>query len=257
MKYRTMFLGIAALAMLVYFAGRSITAITAVAPSFETIEGLPTIVIDAGHGGYDGGAVSRDGTVVEKDVNLAIAQDLYDLFVINGFDVVLTRDEDISLHTDNSVSNKKKKSQDLARRMEIAKSYDNAILLSIHQNNFVSAKSWGAQIFYGPQNEESEAMAKILQRRFVEMLQPENARLYKACPDSVYLIHDAPMPALLIECGFLSNPQEMEKLNDPEYQKQVAFVIFTSVMEYYDIIYEDSDPQAAWLAQRGLLEAEE
>lgn len=194
-------------------------------------QGLPTIVIDAGHGGFDGGATGVDG-IVEKDLNLSIARKLYDLFTVNGFDAVLTRDSDETLEDPSLTTIRKRKNSDIHNRLELAKSYDNCILLSIHQNKFPQSQYFGAQVFYGPKNPQSEALAKITQRRMVEMLQPENTRQYKPCGDSVYLIYNAPMPALLIECGFLSNPDDAYKLIDADYQKKIAFAIFSSTAEY-------------------------
>lgn len=151
---------------------------------------------------------------------------------INGFDAVLTRDSDKSLHDDDHTSNRKKKTSDLKKRLSIAQSYDNAILLSIHQNKFIGPRYFGAQVFYGPKNIESETYGKIMQDRLVNMLQPDNTRRSKKCGDSVYLIYNAPMPALLIECGFLSNPQEAHLLSTEDYQQKVAFTIFCATMEY-------------------------
>lgn len=218
---------------------RSYAAITAVSPVIlqEGEKELPTIVIDAGHGGFDGGAVGVDG-IVEKDINLSIALKLYDLFTVNGFDAVLTRDSDISLHRQEDTTLRKKKNSDLHNRLAIASSYENAILLSIHQNKFTHSRFNGAQIFYGPKNEKSEPFAEIMQRRFIEMLQPENTRKYKKTGDSVFLIYNAPMPALLVECGFLSNPEEAYQLIDAEYQQKVAFTIFAGTMEYLGLEYE-------------------
>lgn len=222
---------IAAGAAVLFFAAYSINAIMVMDSEKVALKRMPVVVIDPGHGGLDGGATGVGG-VVEKDINLAIAKNLYDMFVINGFEAVLTRDKDISLHDESATTVRQKKSSDLHHRMDIAKSYPDAILLSIHQNKYLRAKPFGAQIFYGPEHPESQAFALIMQRRFIEMLQPENTRKAKPCGDSVYLIHHAPMPALLIECGFLSNPRDAANLSDPEYQRQVAFVIFASTMEY-------------------------
>ena len=228
-------------AAVAFLAHYSFSAITAVAPVYELGGDLPTIVIDAGHGNFDGGAIGVDN-IVEKDINLAIARNLYDLFTVNGFDAVLTRQGDESLHSSefDSASTRKKKNSDIHNRMEIAKSYPNSILLSIHQNKFPREKYWGAQVFYGPKNESSKALGEIMQRRLIEMVQPENTRVYKACDDNVYLIYNAPMPSLLIECGFLSYPEEAHKLIDPAYQKQLAFAIFSGTAEYLGL--ETSQP---------------
>ncbi len=219
-------LGIAA----AFFTSYSYQAITAVAP-YERIEGQPTIVIDAGHGGFDGGAVGDDGTV-EKEINLAIALNLRDLFQINGFKVVMTRESDVSTEDEGLTTTRQRKNSDLHNRMALAKSCDNALFLSIHQNKFFRSRYWGAQVFYGPKNEESRTLGAIMQERLVDMVQPENTRQFKPCTDDVYLIYNAPMPALLIECGFLSNPEECAKLKKDSYQRQVAFAIFSATAEY-------------------------
>ncbi|MCI8649215.1 MAG: N-acetylmuramoyl-L-alanine amidase [Anaerotruncus sp.] len=196
---------------------------------------LPVIILDAGHGGFDGGAVGADG-IVEKDINLSIVQKLYDLFTINGFEVVMTRDEDESLHDKNLTTIRKQKNSDIHNRLALASAYPNSILISIHQNKFSQEKYWGAQVFYGPKDSESEVFGKIMQNRLVGMLQPENTRQYKKCGDNVYLIYNAPMPALLVECGFLSNPQEAHKLVTGEYQRQIAFAVFSATAEYLGLL---------------------
>lgn len=192
--------------------------------------GLPTVVIDAGHGGFDGGAVGVDG-IVEKDINLAIAKKLQMFFAVNGFPTVMTREEDRSLEDPGLETVRKRKNSDIHNRKALADSCGECILLSIHQNKFPQSKSFGAQVFYGPQNPESQRMGELLQQRMVEMLQPENTRKAKPCGDSVYLIYHAQMPALLVECGFLSNREDAQKLSDPAYQDKVAFTIFTAVAE--------------------------
>lgn len=192
--------------------------------------GLPTVVIDAGHGGFDGGAVGVDG-IVEKDINLAIAKKLQMFFAVNGFPTVMTREEDRSLEDPGLETVRKRKNSDIHNRKALADSCGDCILLSIHQNKFPQSKSFGAQVFYGPQNPESQRMGELLQQRMVEMLQPENTRKAKPCGDSVYLIYHAQMPALLVECGFLSNREDSQKLSDPAYQDKVAFTIFTAVAE--------------------------
>ena len=218
-------------AAIVFFAGYSYTAITAVAPSFERLEELPVIVIDAGHGGFDGGASGVDG-IVEKDLNLAISQKLYDLFTVGGFEAVLTRQSDEALDDEGLSTIRQRKNSDIHNRLALAESYPNCILLSIHQNKFPQSQYFGAQVFYGPKHPQSQELGEILQRRMVEMLQPENTRKCKPCGDSVYLIYNAPMPALLVECGFLSNPDDAYKLIDSAYQQRVAFTIFSAVAEY-------------------------
>lgn len=208
----------------------SLRSITRSKPAIAEISSLPTIIIDAGHGGTDGGAAV--GGVVEKDINLSISLVLRDIFLANGFDVVMTRDADISIHDEGIKSVKKQKTSDLHNRLAIVESYPNAIFLSIHQNKFDSGKAKGAQIFYSPNNLQSRELAELLQQDFISMLQPENTRLCKKAGKNLYLMYKAKCPAVLIECGFMSNPDEAARLTDADYQAQVAFTAFCSVMRF-------------------------
>lgn len=234
MKKKYLFLSVACILVGFSFCSlcfHSLKVIKANADVIETQQNpLPVIVIDAGHGGFDGGAVGVDG-IVEKDINLAIAQKLHLFFQINGIESILTRESDDSLEDEGLQTIRKRKNSDIHNRMALADSFEDSILLSIHQNKFPQSKYFGAQVFYGPKNEDSSQLGQIMQKKLVEMLQPENTRQAKACGDSVYLIYHAKMPALLIECGFLSNPDDAAKLSSPEYQGKVAFTIFSAVSE--------------------------
>ncbi len=228
---------LAAFCLVLVAVAASITAVHSVKTVMTEAQGqmplepaLPTIVIDAGHGGFDGGAVGVDG-IVEKDINLAIAKKLQLFFAVNGFPTVMTREEDRSLEDPGLETVRKRKNSDIHNRKALADSYGDCILLSIHQNKFPQSKYFGAQVFYGPKNPQSQQMGELLQQRMVEMLQPENTRKAKPCGDCVYLIYHAQMPALLVECGFLSNREDAQKLSDPAYQDKVAFTIFTAVAE--------------------------
>lgn len=218
------------LAAAMTMAAHSIHTIMEAALTMAAPGGMPAIVIDAGHGGFDGGATGVDG-IVEKDINLAIAKKLQQLFLINGFDTVMTREADRSIEDEGLNTIRQRKNSDIHNRKALADSYENCVLLSIHQNKFPQSKYFGAQVFYGPKNAESARLGELMQKRMVEMLQPENTRQAKPCGDSVYLIYHAEMPALLIECGFLSNPDDAAKLSDPSYQDKVAFTIFTATAE--------------------------
>lgn len=211
----------------------AIHRITAVSPVIAGADAPPVIVIDAGHGGFDGGATGVND-VIEKDINLAISQRLYELLTINGFEAVMTRNEDCSLEDEGLDTLRKKKNSDIHNRLALANSFPDAILLSIHQNKYTQPQYFGAQIFYGPKNQESARMAEIFQKNMVNMLDPTNIRQSKVCTNSVYLIYNASMPALLVECGFLSNPEEAQKLQSPAYQERVAFTLFSSILESFD-----------------------
>lgn len=212
-------------------AGGMVLRIHRTRPVMLTAGSRPRIIIDAGHGGMDGGAVGYNN-IVEKDINLAIAQDLRDLFIVSGFDVVMTRDSDCSIHDDGIVGVKNQKTSDMRNRLKIIEQNGDAIFLSIHQNKFTDPKYSGAQMFYSPNLPQSEELAAIMQRHFREMLQPENTREHKQSGRELFLLYKAQTPAVLVECGFLSNPQEAANLTDQEYQEKVAFVIYSSVMEF-------------------------
>ncbi len=184
----------------------------------------PTIIIDAGHGGIDGGAVGCNG-IVEKDLNLKIALKLKTILTANGYNVIMTRETDIMI--DGS------KVKDMNARLKIIKNNPNAVFLSIHQNLFSSDSSWGAQVFYSPNNPNSNILASLLQSRFVELLQPNNKRIEKQTDSSLFLFKNTQSPAVLIECGFISNALDAKNLSNEDYQNKVAFVIFASLCDYY------------------------
>lgn len=191
----------------------------------------PVIVLDAGHGGIDGGCSSADG-VPEKGINLNIVLCLRDLFKINGYDVELTRSEDRSIHDDGIEGIANQKSSDMDNRLELFNKYSNAICISIHQNQFTDPKYSGAQMFYSDTNNESKYLAQKMQEKIVEYTQPENKREIKLCGKELFLCYFSNNPTVMAECGFLSNPEEAEKLKDEDYQKQIAFSIFAAVNEY-------------------------
>lgn len=197
---------------------------------------LPTplrqIVIDPGHGGEDGGA--QTSNLSEKDINLSISNILADMMREAGFEVILTRTEDVSIYDESSAGLRNKKRSDIMNRLKIANDNPDAIMVSIHQNKFPQSQYYGAQMFYGKKNEWSKPLAESLQQSIVGMLQPENTRMIKPITKSVYLINNAKSPAVLCECGFLSNPAEGAKLADPTYQKQMAFAIKTGVLNFYN-----------------------
>ncbi len=193
---------------------------------------IPVIIIDAGHGGFDGGAVAPDGTV-EKDINLKISLYLREYLELSGFDTIMTRYDDTSLEDEGLDSIRKKKTSDIHNRLKLMEETDNGIFISIHQNKYPQEKYSGLQVFYSPNNsEQSSELARNIQENVVEMLQPENQRQIKECGTSVYLIYNAVKPAVLVECGFLSNYNEAQLLKTEEYQRKIAFCIATGVQDY-------------------------
>lgn len=190
-----------------------------------------TIILDPGHGGMDGGAVGI-GETVEKNINLQIALKLKDMLSLNGFDVIMTRDSDISIHDAEITSISRQKRSDMYNRLKIIEDYPNAIFISIHQNKFPQADSQGAQMFYSPNLKESEELARTLQQNFVTFLQPDNSREIKVSGEELFLLYHAKIPAVLVECGFLSNPEDCANLTSSEYQDKIAFTIFHSLMQF-------------------------
>lgn len=192
-----------------------------------------TIIIDAGHGGEDGGASSVAG-LIEKDVNLDIAKMLCDMLKKRGINVVMTREDDRLLYDRNVDYHGRKKKLDLAARLAIAKNTDNAILVSIHMNSFTDPKYSGLQVWYSQNMPESLTLADIIQSKNREMLQPENKRTTKAATSAIRMLDSAPCIAVLVECGFLSNVEEASKFQTAEYKEQVAYVICCSICEFLE-----------------------
>ena len=199
-------------------------------PAIADASTKKTIIIDAGHGGMDGGCVGVNGCL-EKDINLAIVKDLEQLLTASGFNVVLTRSEDVSIYDEGVEGIRNQKVSDMENRLEIIKSYPDSIFLSIHQNQFTQSEYFGAQMFYTTKNAGNFQLAQIMQSCFAE-LQPGNNREIKLIDNNLYLFKDTPQVALLIECGFLSNENDAKNLSDSEYQKKVAFTIYRGLLQY-------------------------
>ncbi len=190
------------------------------------------IVIDAGHGGLDSGCVGINGCY-EKDINLAIVKDLRELLTISGYEVVLTREEDVSIHDNGVEGIRKQKISDMENRLKIVKSYPDSVFISVHQNQFTESDSHGAQIFYTTNNDGNFRFAQIMQECFRE-LQTDNDREIKLIDNGLYLFKTTEQPALLVECGFLSNASDAENLSDSEYQKKTAFIIYKALLTYLE-----------------------
>lgn len=182
-----------------------------------------TIVIDAGHGGEDGGAVSADG-VIESGINLAVAQDLNALLTLLGEDTVMTRTEDISVYSEGSQTLRQKKRSDLENRVALVNGTPNAMLLSIHQNSLPKSKrTHGAQVFFGGAA-GSDTLAQSVQAALNTTIN-DGDKEAKRISDDVFLMKNVTAPAVLVECGFLSNRAETAKLQQPDYQTKLAVVI--------------------------------
>ncbi len=189
----------------------------------------PTVVIDAGHGGEDGGAVGINGCI-EKELNLEIALILRDLLEISGINVKMTRTEDIMLY--DAATPGKKKIQDLRRRVEIGEESEDSLTVSIHMNTYPSSKYNGAQVYYSPNHSESKELAETVQGHIKAYLQPENSRQIKESTSAIYLLHNIKNPAILVECGFISNQSEAELLCTDSYRHKVALTIYSAIIDH-------------------------
>lgn len=194
------------------------------------LERLNTVIIDAGHGGEDGGAISCTGKA-ESSYNLEIALRLNDLMHLMGIHTKMVRTIDRSVYTQGQTIASKKVS-DLKNRVELVNNTENALLLSIHQNTFSESKYHGAQVFYGS-NAEGMELAKQLQEAFCNTVNTGSNRKCKR-GEKVYLLEHIEKPGVLIECGFLSNPEEESKLRDKTYQQKLICVITATVCNYLD-----------------------
>lgn len=207
-----------------------------VVPASAAADERPVIVLDAGHGGLDSGAVGKSG-LLEKDVNLSVVRHLREMLELTGFNVVVTRDEDISIYDAGVEGVRNQKLSDMDNRLKIVQSYPDSIFLCIHQNNYTDPQYFGAQMFYNNNNPDNRTLAQIMQNRFAS-LQEGNDREIKLSGEELFLLKSNPNPSLMIECGFLSNPDEEALLATTEYQQQVAFTIYCGVLEYIDATTE-------------------
>lgn len=193
----------------------------------------PVIIIDAGHGGEDGGTQSAEG-VLEKDINLSISLKLNKILTRYGFETVMIRETDKMIYDEGYSTVRSRKSSDLHNRMKIMEQYPDGIFLSIHQNYFSQSKYSGAQVFYCKSQSGSELLADCIQKSIVSSLQKENTRQIKPCTNDVYLIYNAVSTAVMVECGFLSNAREAERLSDNTYQYEMALAISKGLVNYLE-----------------------
>lgn len=187
------------------------------------------LVIDAGHGGEDCGTIGTDGAL-EKDINLAIALDLYDFARVCGYSANLTRSGDYLVYSEDDDRSR----SDLYNRFDYINSFDNPVLISIHQNHFDDEREWGMQVWYSPNDDVSKILADEILNYTKHNIQPENKRENKKSDSSYYIIHKAKVPSVMVECGFMSNKAENEKLKNEIYQKDIAFSVFAGFNEYID-----------------------
>lgn len=191
-----------------------------------------TVIIDAGHGGVDGGTSADDGTL-EKDLNLQIALKLNEMLNSFGVKTVLIRDTDISVHDETAKTIRQKKVSDLKNRLDVINNTEDSVFVSIHQNHFGESKYNGTQIFYSKNNPDSQKLADCIRMPVVSYLQPENTREIKQSGTEIYLLYHSQIPSVMVECGFLSNAEETAKLKDEKYQQQLAFIISLGITDYF------------------------
>ncbi len=184
-----------------------------------------TIIVDAGHGGFDGGAVAFDNTL-EKDLNLDIAKILRNYLVSSGYNVIMTRDDDGAL-SDH-------KMEDMRKRLQTMQENRDALFVSIHCNKFPVSSARGLQVFYSENTDSSKELADIIQEQYNTTINKNCRRVSKPSDNSIYLLDNAPCDAVLIECGFVSNIAELELLKDDNYKSELAKMIVGSINRYYE-----------------------
>ncbi len=189
-----------------------------------------TIIIDAGHGGEDGGAIANDGTL-EKDINLDISLKLNDILSILGYKTKLIRNTDTDLHTSGD-SIRERKVSDIRNRFEIMNQGGNCLYISIHQNKFSNESVRGAQTFYSPNNDESKELASFVQKSISSQLQKDNDRIIKESGTDIFLLYNATKPTVMVECGFISNASDLNNLKDTNYQNEMALSIAMGILNY-------------------------
>lgn len=182
------------------------------------------IIIDAGHGATDGGAVGISG-IPEKELNLNIAIRIKELLEKTGAQVILTRADDEPLA--------ESKREDMRLRKSIRDNSEADIFVSIHMNKFPQAQYSGAQVFYGA-DEESKKLGEAIQSSMKTILNEGNNRVAKKAEDSIYILKKTTVPSVIVECGFLSNPEEERLLNDKDYQEKVAWSVYSGIIDYFD-----------------------
>ncbi|WP_454969686.1 N-acetylmuramoyl-L-alanine amidase [Eubacterium sp.] len=192
----------------------------------NNIQTRKTVIIDPGHGGIDVGTVGIDGSL-EKNINLSISLDLYDFLMVSGINAVLTRDGDYEVYR----AGEQRTKSDLYNRMDYINSVPDSILISIHQNHFENEAEWGTQIWYSPNDEKSPTIADKILNSVKKNIQPENKRINKKSDDSYYILYKAQKPSVMVECGFVSNENENKRLQDKEYQRDMAYSILAGICE--------------------------
>lgn len=192
-----------------------------------------TVIIDPGHGGEDPGAVGDNIQLKEKDINLIIGKRLKELLMEDGFNVIMTREEDGLLYKEGTKGYTNKRRQDLLNRKKIMDESEADMVVSIHMNKFPQSQYHGAQTFFPKNSEESKRLAQCIQRSLRDMVDPENKREALVKDTEILILKNIKKPTVIVECGFLSNAEEEQKLSTQEYQEKLAAAIKEGIKKYY------------------------
>lgn len=195
--------------------------------NLPVVENQNTVVIDAGHGGVDGGCVGLYG-IIEKDITLCIAKKAEKIFLDNGYNVVMTRDSDVSIHSDDKKSIRNKKNSDLTNRANLANKTGAMAYISIHLNKFEQEAEFGSQVFYKADDEQGKKYARSIMLE-MKKINEKNRRVANKLPNKNLLFKNLEIPAVLVECGFISNNNEALLLKTDEYQEKLAMAIFNGI----------------------------
>ena len=198
---------------------------------FSYASSSKVLIIDAGHGGADGGAVAADGTL-ESKINLLIASKMNNLAHLFGIKTVMTREGDNLSYPESANTIKQMKRWDQKRRLEIINSISDGVLISIHQNKYPDSRPKGPQVLYGKLG-VSEAFGDSCHKMLSKFLFPDNRRVASPASEDIYLMRNAECDSILVECGFLSNAEELSQLSNDFYQTKIAAIILASYMNFY------------------------
>lgn len=231
-KYIILSIMITVIALLLFFISKTPKNI------FDTVSSntdIRKIIIDAGHGGKDGGAISVTGSI-EKELNLDISLKIGDILELLGYDVIYTRTTDTELkHEDGGT----RKMQDLKGRLQIAENNADVPFISIHMNKFPIEKYYGTQVYYSNNNSTSLNLSQAIMKNTIANLQPKNTRKVKMATSNIYLLDKIKSPAVLIECGFLSNQEESGLLDIESYRTKLSIIIANSFDIWYNEVYKN------------------
>ncbi|MDO4743590.1 MAG: N-acetylmuramoyl-L-alanine amidase [bacterium] len=232
MKLKFFLITIVVICLILSITGTTTELYQMAKPTSLIYKNNPVVILDAGHGGFDGGAVADDGTV-EKDLNLQIAKKVEKFIKAFGFATVMTRNDDASTDSNEGDKIRIRKKNDMHNRLNTMKQYENAVFVSIHLNKFSQEDCHGAQVIYSPRTaDSSKLLAEKIQDNIVTNLQKNNKRVVAPGNKDTFLLYNAPIPAVIVECGFLSNDIDLKNLSSEEYQSKIAFCISTAVTDF-------------------------